>query len=118
MFRAKSAVGAPPLDPSRVASLQLMLSKFEYDGALNPTHTPGTFDFELRVSKIVALAESSPSSSSSALALASDFLSSLRINDLLLACIGGCGVLRACLRLWLALFGSHYARDSHLALAK
>ena len=64
VFRAKSAVGAPPLDPSRVASLQLMLSKFEYDGALNPTHTPGTFDFELRVSKIVALAESSPSSSS------------------------------------------------------
>lgn len=65
VFRARSAAGAPPLDTSRVVSLQLMLSKFEYDGALNPTHTPGAFDFELRVSKIVALAAPSPSSSSS-----------------------------------------------------
>ena len=65
VFRAKSATGAPPLDTSRIVSLQLMLSKFEYDGALNPTHTPGTFNFELRVSKIVALAAKSSSNSSS-----------------------------------------------------
>jgi len=72
VFRARSAAGAPPLDTSRIVSLQLMLSKFEYDGALNPTHTPGAFEFELRVSKIVALEGnsnssnySSPSSSSS-----------------------------------------------------
>lgn len=65
VFRARSASGAPPLDTSRIVSLQLMLSKFEYDGGLNPTHTPGGFDFELRVSKIVALAASSSSSSSS-----------------------------------------------------
>ena len=64
VFRARSAVGAPPLDTSRIVSLQLMLSKFEYDGALNPTHTPGAFEFELRVSKIVALAKKSASSSS------------------------------------------------------
>ena len=64
VFRARSAAGAPPLDPSRIVSLQLMLSKFEYDGALNPTHTPGAFDFELRVSRIVALAApGNPSSS-------------------------------------------------------
>lgn len=56
VFRARTAAGAPPLDNSRIVSLQLMLSKFEYDGNLNPTHTPGGFDFELRVARIVALA--------------------------------------------------------------
>lgn len=65
VFRARSASGAPPLDTSRIVSLQLMLSKFEYDGDLNPTHTPGGFEFELRVSKIVALAAAPSSSSSS-----------------------------------------------------
>ncbi|ASC69088.1 uncharacterized protein XM38_000140 [Halomicronema hongdechloris C2206] len=49
-FRAKRVSGAPPLDPSRIRSMQLMLSKFEYDGALNPTFTPG--DFELQVKTI------------------------------------------------------------------
>ena len=42
----------------------------------------------------------SSSSSSYSLSIASDFLSSLRINDLLLACIGGCGVLQITTQLW------------------
>ena len=42
----------------------------------------------------------STSASGSALALASGFLSSLRVNDLLLACIGGCGVLQITTQLW------------------
>lgn len=36
IFRARTVRGAPPLDASKIYSLQLMLSKFEYDGELNP----------------------------------------------------------------------------------
>ena len=42
----------------------------------------------------------STSTQTSSLALASSILSSLRINDLLLACIGGCGVLQITTQLW------------------
>lgn len=41
IFRARTVRGAPPLDASRVHSLQLMLSKFEYDGELNPNFKGG-----------------------------------------------------------------------------
>ncbi|GJP59841.1 hypothetical protein CLOP_g15469 [Closterium sp. NIES-67] len=47
VFRARTVPGAPPLDTSNVASLQLMLSKFEYDGRLNPSFTPGPFTLPL-----------------------------------------------------------------------
>jgi len=47
VFRAKRLPQAPPFDPSRVYSLQIMLSKFEYDGMLNPHFTPGTFHLEI-----------------------------------------------------------------------
>jgi hypothetical protein len=43
VFRAKTVKGAPGLNPSRVRSLQLMLSKFEYDGVLNPYFSAGSF---------------------------------------------------------------------------
>lgn len=33
----------PPLNPAEICSLQFMLSKFEYDGSLNPHFQPGTF---------------------------------------------------------------------------
>lgn len=49
VFRAKTVSGRS-LDPSRVRSLQLMLSKFEYDGALNPNFNVG--EFRLEVSEI------------------------------------------------------------------
>lgn len=43
VFRAKTVNNARPLNPSRICSLQLMLSKFEYDGALNPHFQAGEF---------------------------------------------------------------------------
>jgi uncharacterized protein YbjT (DUF2867 family) len=47
VFRAKSVKDCPPIDSSKVCSFQLMLSKFEYDGALNPKFNPGSFTLEL-----------------------------------------------------------------------
>ncbi|MBD0335891.1 MAG: CIA30 family protein [Cyanobacteria bacterium Co-bin13] len=48
VFRAKTVDTARPLDRSQIRSLQLMLSKFEYDGALNPRFTPGAFQLRLQ----------------------------------------------------------------------
>ncbi|BAY30272.1 NADH:ubiquinone oxidoreductase complex I intermediate-associated protein 30 [Nostoc carneum NIES-2107] len=47
VFRAKTVKDAPPIDASTISSLQLMLSKFEYDGALNPKFTPGGFSLQV-----------------------------------------------------------------------
>lgn len=47
VFRARTAPNAPPLNVGQIYSLQLMLSKFEYDGALNPHFRPGTFSLEI-----------------------------------------------------------------------
>ncbi|MBN3943113.1 CIA30 family protein [Nostoc sp. NMS9] len=47
VFRAKVVKDAPPIEQSRICSFQLMLSKFEYDGALNPKFSPGGFAFQL-----------------------------------------------------------------------
>ncbi|KAL2647719.1 hypothetical protein AAZV13_05G134700 [Glycine max] len=52
VFRARTVSDAPPFDPSIVVSLQLMFSKFEYDGKLNETFVEGPF--ELPVSSIHA----------------------------------------------------------------
>ena len=49
-FRARSVSDAPPFNPARVFSFQLMLSKFEYDQRLNPHFAAGPF--ELSVSDI------------------------------------------------------------------
>lgn len=43
VFRAKTLRNSP-LDASSIFSLQLMLSKFEYDEMLNPSFTPGHFE--------------------------------------------------------------------------
>ncbi len=48
VFRARSQPDAKPLDPSSLRSFQLMLSKFEYDNALNPHFTPGPFCLEVQ----------------------------------------------------------------------
>ncbi len=45
--RAKTVPNAPAITPSQIYSFQLMLSKFEYDGALNPQFAPGRFDLEI-----------------------------------------------------------------------
>ncbi len=47
IFRAKTATDAPPIDLSRICSLQLMLSKFEYDNGLNPHFQPGPFELQI-----------------------------------------------------------------------
>ncbi|KAL2524271.1 NAD(P)-binding Rossmann-fold superfamily protein [Abeliophyllum distichum] len=52
IFRARTVSDAPPFDASQIISLQLMFSKFEYDGKLNPTFTEGPF--QLPVSSIRA----------------------------------------------------------------
>ncbi|UBF25273.1 CIA30 family protein [Kovacikia minuta CCNUW1] len=43
VFRAKTVANARPLNTAQIRSFQVMLSKFEYDGALNPHFKPGTF---------------------------------------------------------------------------
>jgi len=52
VFRAKTLQDAPGLDASKVYAVQLMLSKFEYDGELNPKFEPGSF--ALQVESITA----------------------------------------------------------------
>ncbi|KAG6557217.1 hypothetical protein Mapa_001144 [Marchantia paleacea] len=47
VFRAKSVKDAPPFDPSQITSLQLLYSKFEYDGALNPSFETGAFELPI-----------------------------------------------------------------------
>ncbi|RCV04724.1 hypothetical protein SETIT_1G024100v2 [Setaria italica] len=44
VFRARTMTDAPPFDASNITSLQLMFSKFEYDGKLNPTFAEGPFE--------------------------------------------------------------------------
>ncbi|NEQ23470.1 MAG: NAD(P)H-binding protein, partial [Microcoleus sp. SIO2G3] len=52
VFRAKTVREAGAIDHSKIHSMQLMLSKFEYDGALNPHFEPGFF--QLQVESIAA----------------------------------------------------------------
>jgi uncharacterized protein YbjT (DUF2867 family) len=52
VFRARTVSTASALDTKQLYSVQLMLSKFEYDGKLNPSFREGKF--ELPVSRIVA----------------------------------------------------------------
>lgn len=55
VFRAKTRPDSPPLDKTSISALQIMLSKFEYDGDLNPNFAPGNFEF--RVQSIHAFKE-------------------------------------------------------------
>ncbi|NMG19053.1 CIA30 family protein [Brasilonema bromeliae] len=51
VFRAKSLKDSPQIDQSKICSFQLMLSKFEYDGELNPQFSPGGFALEVESMK-------------------------------------------------------------------
>ncbi len=51
VFRAKTLKDAPPFDASQVYAVQLMLSKFEYDGGLNPHFQAGNFALEVETIK-------------------------------------------------------------------
>lgn len=46
VFRAKTVNNAP-IDLHHITAMQLMLSKFEYDGALNPHFQPGFFQLQV-----------------------------------------------------------------------
>lgn len=47
VFRAKTLPDAPAFDPSQTHAMQLMLSKFEYDKALNPHFSTGNFALQI-----------------------------------------------------------------------
>ncbi|MEY3867247.1 MAG: hypothetical protein RLZZ338_1138 [Cyanobacteriota bacterium] len=47
VIRAKTVKNAAPFDPTHITSFQLMHSKFEYDGALNPKFEAGIFQLEI-----------------------------------------------------------------------
>ena len=47
VFRAKTVTNAGNFNSSKVYSMQLMLSKFEYDGEYNPKFQPGSFALEI-----------------------------------------------------------------------
>jgi uncharacterized protein YbjT (DUF2867 family) len=47
VFRAKTVEDAGPFNKSHINSMQLMLSKFEYDKQLNPYFQPGQFRLEV-----------------------------------------------------------------------
>ncbi|AKG20639.1 CIA30 family protein [Calothrix sp. 336/3] len=57
VFRAKSVKDCPPIDRTKIRSFQFMLSKFEYDGALNPNFTPGLFTLEIESMKAYGAAK-------------------------------------------------------------
>jgi len=48
VFRAKTQPNSRPLNTAQIRSIQLMLSKFEYDGALNPNFEPGEFRMDVQ----------------------------------------------------------------------
>ncbi|MBD2603291.1 CIA30 family protein [Scytonema hofmannii FACHB-248] len=48
VFRAKTVKDCPPIEKSKIRSFQLMLSKFEYDGALNSKFSDGGFSLQLQ----------------------------------------------------------------------
>jgi hypothetical protein len=47
-FRARTIPNAPTLNSAQICAFQLMLSKFEYDGQLNPHFQPGAFALDIR----------------------------------------------------------------------
>lgn len=47
VFRAKTVPDSPAITASKICSFQIMLSKFEYDGALNPNFSPGGFALQV-----------------------------------------------------------------------
>ena len=57
VFRAKSLKDASQIDSSNICSFQLMLSKFEYDGDLNPKFSPGGFALQVESLKAYGGAE-------------------------------------------------------------
>jgi len=47
VFRAKTLADGAAVNPRHITAVQLMVSKFEYDGALNPAFTAGPFSLDV-----------------------------------------------------------------------
>ncbi|MGD1938429.1 MAG: CIA30 family protein [Cyanophyceae cyanobacterium] len=60
VFRARTLDDHPPLIGDSVRSLQLMLSKFEYNGELNPSFSPGSFSLKVETLGAYGKCEGSP----------------------------------------------------------
>ncbi|MDJ0577402.1 MAG: CIA30 family protein [Xenococcaceae cyanobacterium MO_234.B1] len=60
VFRAKTVADADSFNSNQVYSMQLMLSKFEYDGKLNPYFEPGIFRLEVEYIKAYGNTTSKP----------------------------------------------------------
>ena len=60
VFRAKTVPDAAKFDRSQVYSMQLMLSKFEYDGGLNPRFSAGFFQLEIESIKAYGKNQATP----------------------------------------------------------
>ncbi|KAA8496614.1 hypothetical protein FVE85_0343 [Porphyridium purpureum] len=58
VFRAKTMRDGTRFDPASVFAVQFMLSKFEYDGALNPSFRPGAFELQIAAVDAVTAADS------------------------------------------------------------
>jgi hypothetical protein len=58
VFRAKTVREMEAFNPHQVTAMQLMLSKFEYDGVLNPHFAPGVF--RIAVASIAAYGDIPP----------------------------------------------------------
>ena len=60
VFRAKTVPDAGAFNRSQVYSMQLMLSKFEYDGGLNPGFSTGFFQLEIESIKAYGKNQATP----------------------------------------------------------
>ena len=60
VFRAKTVSDAGDFNRSQVYSMQLMLSKFEYDGGLNPRFSAGFFQLEIESIKAYGKRQATP----------------------------------------------------------
>lgn len=47
VVRGNTVKDGPSADPAKICAMQIMLSKFEYDGELNENFTPGKFELQL-----------------------------------------------------------------------
>ena len=60
VFRARVVSDGKPLNRKHISSLQLMLSKFEYDGKLNPSWKEGPFELPIESIKAYVETKNSP----------------------------------------------------------
>ncbi len=93
VMRAKTVSGVEVTTQS-ITALQVMLSKFEYDGALNPSFRPG--EFQLEIEAIAAYGPPAPQAILLDAAVA-EFSKQLEMQGLVYASVTGEGSIEQCL---------------------